>query len=243
MNPKYDKNKKTISLTKTQEGEFPGINVMFLAPAERWAELLNNGDFEQVAFEDIKPFLHGWMLPKDRQALKEYAERQPENFSSEVFACVLTANFNPANPNSATKPRGGSPYGLDKDQMWEIRACSKHLYLYMMVWRQEIKKQPEKLPRKLKQIFDICNIKLPNRIRPAILTLKIIEKTFGFKLMHNADFGVAPYETFYKYYIRWGGGLKRLQGLQSIKAGRTEPLKKIFHTSGILTMTEIEYHK
>jgi hypothetical protein len=124
---RYDKKKKHISVTYGFNcGFIP--NVKIIADRDLWLKWFY--DFEQVTFDNIKPYLSR-PSKKTLEALKQYVKEDPQGFTGEMLDCIQFAlTENPLYP-PATKTRK-SEYGLpwpDKNEIINT-AIRLHDYLY-----------------------------------------------------------------------------------------------------------------
>jgi hypothetical protein len=93
-----------------------------------WRKLEEEAGTSDISFKRFRPF-----LSRPRRDLLEklqaYAETDPQWFTVEVHraACAAVALCR-------TRPRGGSPYPYSPTEMDEIRALSKHLYIFIQYW-------------------------------------------------------------------------------------------------------------
>ncbi len=86
----FDPKKKTISV-QYDFGSGLIKKVKLIANRETWLKIYEDGDFDHdVSFDDIEPYLS---RPAKNQkiALKNYAQQEPELFSSDVLTCVESA--------------------------------------------------------------------------------------------------------------------------------------------------------
>jgi hypothetical protein len=217
LSVRYDKNCKTIRV-KYDFNQGKIKNVKMITSGENWLNIFKDFTPDQVSFETVKELLSRPSV-KLRKDLKSYADQFHDDFVYEFLICIQAANaHNPKFP-PAVKPRGGSPYPLNYENMWEIKNTAKQLYAYLL----NLKKQPEKYAEKLswlKKKYDLAEKDFKNLSKA---TMKIIQKEFGIYL------AVESHQNFYRKYINTPDkSFQRIKKDRRIQAGDTPYIKKIF---------------
>lgn len=217
---RYDKNYKTIRVTYDfGSGVIPKVKI--IASPAQWFTFSN--DLDQITFEAIEPYLSKRLPKKTRTDLKKYSRTWPDHFIGDMFACIQCANFyNPKYP-PATKARGGSPYGLNRLQMNEIRNTARHLYIYIQC---NNKRPAEQQPILLDMLFEVYGLSNSDMQDVVIATMLIVEKAFDFQVDSSA-YKADPRDTFYKKYIAYRP-FSQIKKSQRIISGRSPFLTKIF---------------
>ena len=169
--------------------------VRFKGDYKTWIEL-DGLDHELSKFETIKPYLSR-TSPQTIERLKEYAKVDPLGFLRDVDACINCTHGE--NPLYRKKPRGGSPYGLEKTKMWEIRNTARHLYICL---KNNIKNPAYKQPEELKILLKLHGIE-PDKKKLREITLQIIKRIFDFRPEVNLETGENPSDVFYKKHIAY----------------------------------------
>ena len=146
--PRYDRYSKTVSFAwNFSPYQFPGLKysgleIKFRASREAWLQALDTLDFNTLTFADIEPF-----LSRNRkqaiETLAELAAEDPAHFSAVFMDCVFLANSQNPLFGPATKPRGGSPSGIDWKTRNKIsRTALKLNHVLQVMLRADFKKRP-----------------------------------------------------------------------------------------------------
>jgi hypothetical protein len=215
----YDKKKKKISVCYSFNQIEAPIEMKVIAPREVWGRWSEVGKF---TFEDIQPYLS---RPRKSalEALRDYANSQPVDFSSDMVLVTQYANQHNPKHILGRKPGGGSPYpSKTAYDIAKIKLASAHVYLFLQQSRN-------KLARRLLKARGLSSERnLTNATR------LIIEEAFD----HEIASEFSKDQIFYQEYILSHGRARRFQPATKklIKSCNTPLLKEVLSRLGIPTV-------
>lgn len=171
---------------------------------KEWRELEKEAELAHISLDHFRPFLsrpRRDLLGK----LQDYAQRDPESFSREVYRDAKGASV-----MCVPEPRGGSPYPYPPAEMRKIRTLSRHLYIWLQYW---LRKARDKRPGELQLLLE--------RLRMSRYSAKKITKTITHRVM-KAHF---PYlgnnsGSYYRHFIIGGRGLAAVKVYHKAKGYR-----------------------
>ena len=222
---RYDKNYHTITIDDFKFGDI--LSVKLIADQDDWLKLWES-DVDNISFEEFKSFVSPRTKKIIKLQLKKYADDWPDLFQRDVFCCVQLAITESRKYPPRKKSRGGSPYGLGRQKINEIRTTAEHLYCFISYQR---KKHPISPSEKIKELMSRYDLKESDLEPPTRATLKIIEQVFPkFKFetqKKSKEKGVDRFEMFYRKYIAYRGSLRNLKNLKRIQNGESRFIKKV----------------
>jgi hypothetical protein len=187
-----NKNNKTISVSQNFDvGR--RIPIKIIASEKVWIKLEKKcfeNDFD-IEFEDIRPYLKA--SAKNIVKLERYSKEFPEDFIEHFYHYYIEPSKD-KNTLVTKKPRGGSPYGLARSKMWEIKIIARHIYILLHHWL----KQPQgQWPSWLTEFLKRHDISTTDIILHGAVsaTRELIESRF------KKGMGKQDEKNFYERYI------------------------------------------
>jgi hypothetical protein len=214
------KNRRTITIRyRFGLGSLPEAKIIF-----PWKQLLRF-EFapELISLGTVRRNFSKRTSKETIRLVGEYAKKEPDNFTEEVFSIVLEANaFNPIYPGKL-KARGRLSLYRDFEKRTGesirlIRLAAKQLYVYL---------QCQSFNERFR-IFQRYGFNRSTKLKEAVMW--ILEEVFDFEMAAEKEESEKTYtdaETFYRKYIADSEQLKRLRKWSFIKDGRTRILKRI----------------
>lgn len=188
-------------------------NVKLIATPDAWQALQARA---QITFDTLSSHIR--LFQKNISALSAYAEQWPDDFAADVWRCAQAA----AGCARNVIPRGGSPYELNRSEMWQVKTAARQVYVHLRLlkfnkprgWRDKIEH--------LKTQYGVTG----NDLRP--LVMAIIQHELGFTMDTSRTCTEPDPCQFHRKYIHAPSVINWMKNSTRIKTGDTPFLKRIF---------------